>query len=114
VTIKPVWLPVLYIVVEMMTLLLYGRLGYGALVRRQHAKLKKNYTPCRYCVGQGKKLYQLYKDLKDMSKRELIDYICEINKSAKPEFLANFSEEELNAYLEHLMELDLKELVVCD
>jgi len=48
-----------------------------------------------------------------MSKRELIDYICEINKSAKPEFLANFSEEELNAYLEHLMELDLEELVVC-
>jgi len=48
-----------------------------------------------------------------MSKRELIDYICEINKSAKPEFLANFSEEDLNAYLEHLMELDLEELVVC-
>ena len=48
-----------------------------------------------------------------MSKRELIDYICEINKSAKPAFLANFSEEELNTYLEHLMELDLEELVVC-
>ena len=48
-----------------------------------------------------------------MSKRELIDYICKINKSAKPEFLANFSEEDLNAYLEHLMELDLEELVVC-
>ncbi len=48
-----------------------------------------------------------------MSKRELIDYICEINKSAKPEFLATFSEKELNAYLEHLMELDLEELVVC-
>ncbi len=48
-----------------------------------------------------------------MSKRELIDYICEINKSAKPEFLSNFSEEELNAYLEHLMELDLDKLVVC-
>jgi hypothetical protein len=47
-----------------------------------------------------------------MSKRELIDYICEINKSAKPEFLANFSEEELNAYLEHLMELDLEEVTV--
>jgi hypothetical protein len=47
-----------------------------------------------------------------MSKRELIDYICEINKSAKPEFLANFSEEELNAYLEHLMELDLEEVAV--
>ena len=48
-----------------------------------------------------------------MDKRELIDYICKINKTAKPEFLAVFSEEELNAYLEHLMELDLEELVVC-
>jgi hypothetical protein len=49
----------------------------------------------------------------DMSKRELIDCICEINRSAKPEFLASFSEEDLNTYLEHLMELDLKELAVC-
>ncbi len=48
-----------------------------------------------------------------MSKRELIDCICEINRSAAPEFLASFSEEELNDYLEHLMELDLEELVVC-
>ena len=48
-----------------------------------------------------------------MSKRELIDCICEINKSAKPEFLAVFSEEDLNSYLEHLRELDLEELRVC-
>jgi hypothetical protein len=48
-----------------------------------------------------------------MGKRELIDYICEINKSARPDFLAQFSEEDLNVYLEHLMELDLEELVVC-
>jgi hypothetical protein len=48
-----------------------------------------------------------------MSKRELIDRICEINKSARPEFLADFSGEELRTYLEHLMELDLEELVVC-
>ncbi|MHC4624377.1 MAG: hypothetical protein ACYS4W_10810 [Planctomycetota bacterium] len=48
-----------------------------------------------------------------MSKRELIDCICQINRSAKPEFLAAFSEEDLNAYLEHLMQLDLEELVVC-
>lgn len=41
-----------------------------------------------------------------MTKREMIDYICEINKSAKPEFLAKFSEEELSAYLERLVELD--------
>jgi len=45
-----------------------------------------------------------------MSKRELIDYIRQINKTAKPEFLACFTEEDLAAYLEHLMELDLKEV----
>lgn len=48
-----------------------------------------------------------------MSKRELIDCICEINKSAKTEFLAKFSEEDLKNYLEHLMELDLEEILVC-
>ena len=47
-----------------------------------------------------------------MSKRELIDCICEINKSARPDFLAKFAEDELKAYLEHLMELDLEELLV--
>ncbi len=47
-----------------------------------------------------------------MSKNELINCICEINKSASPEFLSNFTEEELNEYLEHLMELDLEELVL--
>ncbi|MFQ6036514.1 MAG: hypothetical protein ACE5NM_11815 [Sedimentisphaerales bacterium] len=48
-----------------------------------------------------------------MDKKELIDCICELNKGARPEFLDRFSEEELNAYLEHLMELDLEDLVVC-
>ncbi|MHC4647093.1 MAG: hypothetical protein ACYTBJ_16480 [Planctomycetota bacterium] len=43
----------------------------------------------------------------------MIDCICEINRSAKPEFLAHFTEEELGAYLEHLMELDLERLTVC-
>jgi hypothetical protein len=47
-----------------------------------------------------------------MSKRELIDCILEINKSAKPEFLQQFSEEELKKYLEHLMELDLEEILI--
>ncbi len=47
-----------------------------------------------------------------MDKTELIDCIREINKTAKPEFLAKFSEKELNAYLEHLMELDAEELAV--
>ena len=48
-----------------------------------------------------------------MNKRELISCICEINRTARPEFLARFTDEELNEYLEHLMELDLAETVVC-
>jgi hypothetical protein len=46
-----------------------------------------------------------------MSKNELIDCICEINKGASTDFLSEFSEEQLNEYLEHLMELDIDELV---
>lgn len=48
-----------------------------------------------------------------MDKKELIDCICQVNRTAKPEFLDKFSQEELSAYLEHLMELDLEELAVC-
>jgi len=48
-----------------------------------------------------------------MDKKELIDCICQINRTAKAEFLDEFSQEELSAYLEHLMELELEELVVC-
>jgi len=48
-----------------------------------------------------------------MDKMELIDCICELNRGARPEFLIQFSQEELNAYLEHLMELDLEDLVIC-
>jgi len=48
-----------------------------------------------------------------MSKREIIDFILEINRGAKPEFLAQFPVEELDLYLEHLMELDLEEISMC-
>lgn len=48
-----------------------------------------------------------------MSKRELIDCICEINKSAKAEWLATFSEVDLNEYLENLMELNLDNIALC-
>ena len=40
-----------------------------------------------------------------MSKREIIDRIMEINPSARPEFLADFSQESLATYLEHLREV---------
>ncbi len=44
-----------------------------------------------------------------MDKQELIEGIREINKSATPQFLASFSDEELRAYLDHLMEVDVEE-----
>jgi len=43
-----------------------------------------------------------------MSKREIIDCILEINKSARREFLTQFPKEDLDTYLEYLMELDLE------
>lgn len=43
-----------------------------------------------------------------MDKTELIESIREINKTAKPEFLAKFSENELREYLEHLAKRDLE------
>jgi hypothetical protein len=45
-----------------------------------------------------------------MSKREIIDFICQINKSAKPEFLAHFSVSDLSKYLDNLMEADTREM----
>jgi hypothetical protein len=74
-------------------------------------RLKKKYSLCRYCGRLRGDLLGALR-MSDMSKRELIDCICEINKSAKPEFLASFSKEDLNAYLEHLMDLNLEELAV--
>ena len=40
-----------------------------------------------------------------MTKREVIDRIIEINPSAKPEFLAEFSRESLAEYLQHLTDV---------
>jgi hypothetical protein len=74
--------------------------------------LKKNCGQCRYCEKLSKVCIGM-EGFDNMSKRELIDCICEINKTARAEFLAKFSEEELKDYLEHLMELDLEEILVC-
>jgi hypothetical protein len=41
-----------------------------------------------------------------MSKREMVDRIMARNPSARPEFLADFSEEELGAYLRQLESVD--------
>jgi hypothetical protein len=74
--------------------------------------LKKSYRRCRYCERQ-KGTCMGNEGFDKMNKRELIDHICEINRSAKAEFLARFSEDELKEYLEHLMELDLEDILVC-
>lgn len=48
-----------------------------------------------------------------MSKYEIIDCIMEINKTAKPEFLDQFTVDELDLYLEHLIKVDLEEISLC-
>ncbi len=48
-----------------------------------------------------------------MSKYEIIDCIMDLNKTAKTEFLEQFSVDELDLYLEHLMEVDLEEVALC-
>lgn len=47
-----------------------------------------------------------------MSKREIIDCIMEINKNVGRAFLLQFPKEDLDTYLEHLMELDLEEIAL--
>ena len=48
-----------------------------------------------------------------MSKREIIDFIIELNRTAKPEFLAQFSVEDLDKYLDNLLEVDVEEYALC-
>jgi len=48
-----------------------------------------------------------------MDKNELVECIRDINKTAEVEFLESFSEQQLQDYLEHLMELDLQQVPVC-
>jgi hypothetical protein len=48
-----------------------------------------------------------------MSKYEIIDCIMELNRTAKTEFLDQFTVDELDMYLEHLMQVDLEEVAIC-
>lgn len=48
-----------------------------------------------------------------MSKYQIIDCIMEINKTARQDFLDQFTAEDLDQYLEHLMQVDLEEIALC-
>ena len=48
-----------------------------------------------------------------MSKNQIIDCIMDINKTAKQDFLAQFTAEDLDLYLEHLVQVDLEEIALC-
>jgi hypothetical protein len=56
---------------------------------------------------------RFFAELPRMSKYQIIDCIMEINKTASHEFLEQFSSEDLDLYLEHLMEVDLEEIALC-
>ena len=45
-----------------------------------------------------------------MEKYELIEAVRELNSTASAEFLSQFSEYELQEYVDHLLELDLSVL----
>ena len=57
-------------------------------------------------------LINFFRGSSSMSKQELIECIREINRGARQEFLDQFSEQELDMYLEHLMEVDLEEMAL--
>lgn len=48
-----------------------------------------------------------------MSKHEIIDLIREINTTAKVEFLADFTRDQLDKYLDNLLEVDLETMAIC-
>ena len=48
-----------------------------------------------------------------MSKYQIIDCIMDINKTARQDFLDQFTAEDLDLYLEHLMQVDLEEIALC-
>jgi hypothetical protein len=60
-----------------------------------------------------RKVQQTIEDDPMMNKDELIECIREINRTAKPDFLGRFTEDQLHDYLEHLMQLDLRDLALC-
>jgi hypothetical protein len=57
-------------------------------------------------------IYNLTIGSRRMSKQDLIECIREINRGARHDFLDQFSEQELDMYLEHLMEVDLEEMAL--
>jgi hypothetical protein len=87
-------------------------LGLWGIASGNVATLKRWRFYCRYARNVWGEVPDYDEGCMGMDKKELIERICEINKSAKPEFLAKFSEQELNAYLQHLAEPDLAELSV--
>jgi len=71
---------------------------------------KSHQCPIPYTALQKK---NRVRGVTGMSKHEIIDCIMEINRTARQEFLDQFSKEDLDLYLEHLMEVDLEEIALC-
>ena len=48
-----------------------------------------------------------------MNKFELIEAVRELNSTASVEFLSQFSSEQLQEYVDHLLDVDMKNLTAC-
>jgi len=64
-------------------------------------------------VNVTKTNHDLFTELSGMSKYQIIDCIMDINKTARQDFLDQFTAEDLDLYLEHLMQVDLEEIALC-
>ena len=92
---------------------LYGRFQGRRGDLKEKSADSRNIVRHPDIVAVKRYLDLILKGVMSMSKREIIDVILEINKGAKPEFLAQFPIDELDLYLEHLMEVDLEYECVC-
>ena len=79
-------------------------------LKKLHSRKKSSFSDT--VTNAGKTMDESFRGT-GMSKHEIIDCIMELNKSAKSEFLDQFTVEELDMYLEHLMEIDLEEVSLC-
>ena len=70
-------------------------------------------SQCPICIHTLPMLTETIAELPRMSKYEIIDCIMTINKTARQDFLDQFTTEDLDQYLEHLMQVDLEEIALC-
>ncbi len=87
--------------------IVYLNPAYAFAVFSRFSSLPSDITPVKSVIAA-----RLFVKEHKMSKYEVIEMIMEINRGAKEDFLTQFEKEDLDLYLEHLMEIDLQEVAL--